>query len=128
VFALACGDSNDRAAPAPGNTATPSKPPAPSQTAQPPPEEVELSPEELAKQGRGAFMSNCIACHNQNPSQAGAVGPAIAGSSLELIEAKVMRNQYPEGYTPKRTSSAMVAMPFLEKKIPALHAFLAAAK
>jgi mono/diheme cytochrome c family protein len=130
VLALACGDSGDR--PAPGNATAPSKPAAPNQATTPSdapaPEEVELSPEELAQRGRGIFMSNCIACHNQDPSQAGAVGPEIAGSSLELIEAKVMHNQYPEGYTPKRDSSAMIALPYLEKELPAIHAFLAAAK
>ena len=130
VFALACGDSNERGTASPSNATAPSKPSAPSQPPTPPaPEvEVELSAEELAARGRGIFMSNCIACHSQNPSQVGAVGPAIAGSSLELIQAKVMRNEYPEGYTPKRESNAMIALPYLEKEIPALHAFLAAAK
>ena len=38
-----------------------------------------------------------------------------------------MRNEYPTGYTPKRDSRAMVPLPYLEKELPALHAFLAAA-
>ena len=35
-----------------------------------------------------------------------------------------MRAEYPPGYTPKRDTRVMVAMPFLEKQIPALAAYL----
>ena len=78
--------------------------------------------------GRAVYMNVCIACHNGNPNEDGAVGPAIAGSSLELIEAKVLRSEYPEGYEPKRPSLIMPKLAFLEPKIPDLAAFLAAAK
>ena len=36
----------------------------------------------------------------------GSVGPAVAGASRELIEAKVLRGEYPPGYTPKRPGGA----------------------
>ena len=62
-----------------------------------------------------------------DPTQDGAVGPAIAGSSLELLQAKVLRNEYPPGYEPKRTTSNMVPLPHVEKDLPSLAAFLAAA-
>lgn len=74
--------------------------------------------------GRRAYMANCIACHNPDPSKEGTLGPALAGSSLALVEARVMRAEYPPGYTPKRSSSLMPAQPFLKKDVPDLAAYL----
>ena len=85
-------------------------------------------PEELAREGRQAYLSNCIACHNADPTKDGALGPAVAGASLELLEARVLRGEYPEGYAPKRDTAVMVAMPFLERQLPALAAYLAASE
>ena len=82
----------------------------------------------LAKRGKAVYQTNCIACHNVNPAVDGAVGPALAGSSLELLQAKVLRNEYPPGYTPKRDTGAMVPLPHLEKELPALAAYLAEAE
>jgi len=82
------------------------------------------SEQDLVKRGRAVYLSNCIACHNPDPSQDGAIGPANAGSSEALLEAKVIHNTYPPGYTPKRDSNAMIPLPHLEKDIPALHAYL----
>jgi hypothetical protein len=59
-----------------------------------------------------------------NPSQDGALGPAVAGSTLPLLEERVMRGGYPEGYVPKRTSRVMIPLPHLEPKLPALAAYL----
>lgn len=78
----------------------------------------------LESHGKAVYMSNCIACHNPNPTLVGSVGPDIAGSSLELITARVMYQSYPPGYKPKRTTGLMPALPFLEKDLPALHAYL----
>jgi mono/diheme cytochrome c family protein len=69
-------------------------------------------------------MGNCIACHAQDPSQDGALGPAVVGSSRELLEARVLRAEYPPGYTPKRDSQIMIALPHLANEIDALHAYL----
>jgi mono/diheme cytochrome c family protein len=107
ALAPACGDSNDRPAP---RAADPSEP--------------EVSAKELAERGRSIYLSRCLACHGQDPSKVGAVGPAIAGSSLELLEAKVLRNEYPQGYTPQRASRSMSPLPYLEKELPAIHAFI----
>ena len=126
AIALACGDSDDRPAPSPESSTTPAKPAPPAPPAAKP-AQPEASPEKLAKRGRSIYMSNCAACHNQDATLAGAVGPEIAGSSRELIEAKVMRNEYPPGHIPLRDSRAMIPLPYLEKELPALHAFLAAA-
>jgi mono/diheme cytochrome c family protein len=78
----------------------------------------------LAAQGKSVYVQNCIACHNPDPAQTGAVGPAIKGSSRELVEARVLHAAYPPGYTPKRTTTTMVAFPNLSGDIDALAAFL----
>ena len=101
------------AAPAPAAESTPAKDPA-----SPP------SQAELVARGKSVYNANCIACHNPNPAQDGAIAPANAGASMALLEAKVIHNTYPPGYTPKRTSRAMIALPHLAGEIPALHAFL----
>ena len=72
-------------------------------------------------------MGNCIACHNPNPTVDGALGPAIAGASADLLEARVVRGEYPEGYTPKSPTANMIPLPHLRGKIPALAAYLASA-
>lgn len=76
--------------------------------------------------GRQVYMANCASCHNSNPSLNGAVGPAIAGSPRELVEARVLHQSYPPGYKPKRTTHLMRKLPWLAPKIDDLTAFLAA--
>ena len=76
------------------------------------------------ERGRRAYVANCIACHNPDPAKEGTLGPALAGSSLELVEARVLRAEYPPGYTPKRDSNLMPAQPFLRKDVPDLAAYL----
>lgn len=76
------------------------------------------------KRGRATYLSNCAACHNTDPSKDGAIGPAIKGSSKELVEARVLRGAYPPGYTPKRTTTMMPAQPYLQSAIPDIVAFL----
>jgi len=75
-------------------------------------------------QGRKAYAANCTACHNPDPTREGTVGPALAGSSLELVRARVLKAEYPPGYTPKRDSHLMPAQPFLAAEVPALAAYL----
>jgi len=89
--------------------------------------EPKLSP--LARDGETIYQNVCIACHNGNPNLDGALGPANAGSSEELLRAKVLRGEYPPGYTPKRPgSTTMPRFEYLEPKIPALAAYLAEVK
>ena len=78
----------------------------------------------LVNRGKAVYLSVCIACHNSDPHQPGVLGPEIAGSSKELIEARVMRAEYPAGYSPKRPSHTMVALPHLKDEIDGLHAYL----
>lgn len=85
-------------------------------------EEKPLS--DLAKRGKSVYISNCIACHNMDPSKDGSIGPANAGSSLELLQARILKASYPPGYKPKRTTTAMPELPHLEPDIKAIHAYL----
>ena len=78
----------------------------------------------LADRGRVVYQTNCIACHNTDPHKPGALGPEIWGSSLALVEGRVMKGEYPPGYTPKRTTHTMVPIPQLQADLPALHAYL----
>jgi mono/diheme cytochrome c family protein len=80
----------------------------------------------LAEQGKRVYLANCIACHNPDPAKNGVIGPAIAGSSLELLKARVLEAKYPPGYKPKRESNSMAPLPHLKADLPALQAFLAA--
>ena len=80
----------------------------------------------LVKRGQQVYAINCTACHALEPTQVGPVGPAIAGSPLALLEAKVLRNDYPPGYTPQRDTRAMIPLAHLEPELPALAAYLAA--
>ena len=79
----------------------------------------------LAERGRRVYVANCTACHNQDPTKEGVMGPAVAGSSRELLEARILRAEYPPGYTPKQESGLMQALPYLKDDIPALAAYLA---
>jgi len=80
--------------------------------------------ESAVERGKRVYAANCTACHNPDPARDGTVGPAIAGSSLELVRARVLKAQYPPGYTPKRDSQLMPAQPFLAPEVPDLAAYL----
>ena len=76
------------------------------------------------QRGRAVFVANCVACHNNDPSKDGPIGPAIKGSSKELIESRVLSTSYPPGYKPKRPTHVMPQFPFLKDEIPYLAAYL----
>ena len=79
---------------------------------------------DAASRGKQVYLTECIACHNIDPARDGTLGPAVKGSSQELLEARVLRGTYPPGYTPKRPTALMLPMPKLAPKIPDLAAFL----
>jgi mono/diheme cytochrome c family protein len=81
-----------------------------------------------AGRGEEIYAKVCTTCHGADPSQDGTTGPAIAGASLELVEAKVLRGEYPPGYTPKRPSAAMPPLPYLNGDVANIAAYLQAAK
>jgi len=74
--------------------------------------------------GRRAYAANCTACHNPDPAKEGTVGPAIAGSSAELVRARVLRAEYPAGYKPQRDTHLMPAQPFLAPQVESIAAYL----
>jgi len=78
----------------------------------------------LVNEGKSIYLTRCIACHNTNPKVAGSLGPDIYGSTKELITARVLTATYPTGYTPKRNTKMMVAMPDLKDKLEAIYTFL----
>lgn len=78
----------------------------------------------LISRGKSVYAGNCIACHNPNPKLSGTVGPEVYGSSMDLLEARLVKGVYPEGYKPKRPGAGMPVFPHLASDIPALHAFL----
>jgi mono/diheme cytochrome c family protein len=80
-----------------------------------------------AARGEKIYKNICATCHGVDPNHDGTVGPAIAGSSLELVEAKVLHGEYPPGYKPKRETSLMTPLPHLKQYVPDLAAYLQAA-
>lgn len=82
------------------------------------------APLSLEEKGHDVYKRNCIACHNVDPAKDGGIGPAVAGSSLELLDARVVKGTYPAGYTPKRPTHTMVALPHLKGDLDALTAYL----
>ncbi len=78
-----------------------------------------------AERGRAVYLANCVACHNNDPSRDGPIGPAIRGSSKELLESRVLSTAYPPGYKPKRPTKVMPQFPYLKDEIPHLAAYLA---
>jgi mono/diheme cytochrome c family protein len=130
AFWIGCSDEATQPAPP-----TPVSPSASAKSATPPTKTPASPPasanepdtrtqEELIAAGRAAYNGNCIACHNMDPRQDGALGPAVAGVSLELLEARVLHAQYPEGYKPKRDTRVMVALPHLKPRLVELAAYL----
>jgi mono/diheme cytochrome c family protein len=78
-----------------------------------------------AARGQKIYENVCIACHNGDPRQDGSLGPALAGASRALLEAKVLHGAYPPGYAPKRPGSTMPAFTYLAEAIGDLEAYLA---
>ena len=74
--------------------------------------------------GRQVWLAQCVACHNVDPAKDGPVGPAVKGSSRELVDARVVQGAYPPGYKPKRDSKVMPPRPDLAPRVPDLTAFL----
>jgi mono/diheme cytochrome c family protein len=131
-LSLGCSDdgTNERAAapqrpPASASSTTESTPPSPDPAPAPSPAVEETRSEaELVEAGRGVYNANCIACHNLDATKDGALGPAVSGASRELLEARIVRAEYPPGYTPKRDTRVMIALRHLEPNLDELTAYL----
>jgi mono/diheme cytochrome c family protein len=70
-------------------------------------------PPDAIERGRIIYVTRCIICHNADPNRPGMQGPAVAGSSRALLQARVLHLAYPPGYKPKRTTHNMRAFPDL---------------
>jgi len=82
----------------------------------------------LVKRGSSIYQTACISCHSFDAAGVGPIGPPVMGASRLLLETKILRGEYPAGYTPKRETKIMVPMPHLKKEIDALTAYLNPAK
>lgn len=118
------GDPDSTATESSGSASSSSRDESPPRVATVPEPEPLEDPEALAKRGNLVYMSNCQVCHNPDPSLDGSIGPAISGASQELLEARILRAEYPEGYQPKRDTRLMIALPHLAPDLEALLAFL----
>jgi len=78
--------------------------------------------------GEKIYRNICLVCHNADPNQPGSIGPAIAGASRELLEARLLHGGYPPGYTPKRPTQQMPRFEFLAPNIDDIAAYLASQK
>jgi mono/diheme cytochrome c family protein len=90
--------------------------------------ESEESGDPAIARGKKIYRNICVICHNADPNQPGSLGPANAGASRELLEAKLLRGEYPAGYTPKRNTQQMPRFEFLEPNLDDIAAFLASRK
>jgi mono/diheme cytochrome c family protein len=88
----------------------------------------ESGPQDAVARGRQVYSNVCATCHGPDPNRDGTVGPAVAGASRELLEAKLLHGSYPKGYEPKRGSRLMPKLGYLGDAIPDLAAYLAAVK
>jgi mono/diheme cytochrome c family protein len=77
-----------------------------------------------AERGRQVYQAQCTACHASDPARDGAIGPAVKGASRELLEARLLRGTYPEGYQPRRPTQVMQPMPNLGPSVTDLAAYL----
>jgi mono/diheme cytochrome c family protein len=78
----------------------------------------------LVARGRQIYLAQCTQCHHADPALDGPVGPRVKGASRELLEAKVLRGEYPPGHQPKRPTKVMPPQPGLAPEVPALTAYL----
>jgi mono/diheme cytochrome c family protein len=74
--------------------------------------------------GEEIYKTICSACHGPDANKDGPLGPAIAGASKELVEARVMRAEYPKGYKPKRDTKTMPPFPQYKDNIEDITAYL----
>ncbi len=87
--------------------------------------ESEESGDPAVARGKKIYRNICVVCHNADPNQPGPLGPGIAGASRELLEAKLLRGEYPAGYTPQRDTQQMPRFEYLEPTLEDIAAFLA---
>jgi mono/diheme cytochrome c family protein len=86
--------------------------------------EPDESVDPTVARGKLIYRNVCTVCHNADPSLDGAIGPAIGIASRELLEAKLLRGEYPSGHTPKRDTQQMPRFEYLAPNLGEIAAFL----
>jgi mono/diheme cytochrome c family protein len=135
LLVAACGDQpaappaaekSAASAPAPVEKSPAPAEKAPVQPAAPAPAPTVSAPASKgsAEKGKQIWLGQCVACHNPDPTKDGTLGPAVKGTSPALLEARVLRGEYPPGYKPKRPTKVMPPRPDLAPSIPDLAAYL----
>lgn len=131
LLVAACGD---QPAPPPAAEKSAASAPALAEKSPAPAEKAPLPPaaraaaapasKGSAEKGKQIWLGQCVACHNPDPAKDGTLGPAVKGASPTLLEARVLRGEYPPGYKPKRPTKVMPPRPDLAPSIPDLAAYL----
>ena len=127
LVVAACGDQPPppEAKSAPPAPAPSASAPAPAEKAPPAAPVAAVAPSRgSAEKGKQVWLGQCVACHNPDPTKDGTLGPAVKGASPVLLEARVVRGEYPPGYQPKRPTKVMPPRPDLAPSIPDLAAYL----
>lgn len=82
----------------------------------------------LIDQGKKAYLSNCISCHNKDPNLKGSLGPEVTNVPIEVFKHKILTGRYPiplpSGFSPRRNSKVMRPIPRVEKDIEAIHEWI----
>lgn len=84
--------------------------------------------ETINTEGRRLYIANCIRCHNVDPRKAGAIGPELFTTPLEVFRTKVPKGTYPSGYKPKRRSKIMPKFPSLADKVDFIYNYIQSTK
>jgi mono/diheme cytochrome c family protein len=133
LLGVACGD---QPAPPPAGQKSGATAPTPAETSPAPAARPSLEPAPAAptakasprmgsaEKGKQVWLGQCVACHNPDPARDGTLGPAVKGASPALLEARVVRGEYPPGYQPKRPTKVMPPRPDLASSVPDLAAYL----
>lgn len=74
--------------------------------------------------GEKIYQRDCATCHNPDPRLQGNIGPAIWGSSKDLLTSKMLEGEYPIFYSPKRTTNVMPKFPKSDSDIEEIYKFL----
>ena len=75
--------------------------------------------------GEKIYRNICVVCHNADPNEPGTLGLAIAQAPRAVLEDKVLRGEYPAGYTPTRNTNQMPRFEYLKPNIDDIEAFIA---